>query len=799
MFGSVQCLLDCTFASGYVTSSMNFCKSFNRYYFAVPPQKLILTHWPSSDALQLLCEPLTLESFQPLIPFPASADGLGIEPETWSEVIEVVDDPVVCVKFKCRDNVRVLSTLIAANECKDHEVPAKGKEILTFVTKKDNETSIRATPPNKGQFVLNIYACASAESPSSQKHRLVLSYLIQNKREVMQQVGYPVVNSTAALDFNLRLLYWNAPQRDFCCENQGKLDVVFRARPDLQFYHYITPGKPGDAMAQNPPQVSDQCHFNTITVQNEDGDPNLYMLRGVFPAQGWWTLYLYAKKSDLTESNQTSGYALVATYSVYVGVGNPSQSYPNILSPCISMLQPEPISASGNEIFSFIFNSSKCFDYHSYLTYNEQTAESVDNLTVVERIAGTNKCKLNVIFPRPGKWYVHVFGKDITDSRQVSYSGLFVLQLQVDGLLKNTTFPKVNRAFATTLNVKCPNSGSITFQDDGSPFNYKVIVPEGSIDFIHSIKPHSSRDVNFNDNLLQHCSSLSFEKCKEDSKFSVCSLNAVFPWAGTWTVQLFAASTGSNRYEYLIETKVVVNTPTPNVCFIKLHPPFYNLQLSIPDKFLSYNPSTDKCEIEIPFKAPECIQFVWNMEFVKSGEKFIHQAIVHHQDDSTLNRVLQLIFPKPGEWLFHLYAKTDVSEKQGNDHNYQSVMELRINVSSFNNESGFPHTFEPFRSVFGMKLNKEMLPLVSKVTNIPTTVSIPFYCQPNVKLWYDIDVDSGATSQPAAQLKSTSECCHEVLIDIDKRGKWTVTLYAQNSDSSRKNWTAVLKHVFSSD
>ena len=808
MIGGIPHLLDCTFASGYVSSS-TFCKSFNCHYFAVPPQQMILTHLPSNDFQQYLKEPLTLEKFQPLIPMSSSVNGLGIEPEAWSEVIEILDDPVACITLRCKDNVKVLASVAATNEARDYDTVEPGsQEKFVFSYQEENKVHIRAIPPQKGQFFLNIYACESVENESSQSYRLVLSYLLQNKREVVNQIGYPVVSKAEASAFNFKLLYWNAPNRDYCCENSGKLDVVFRARPDLQFYHCIMPGECVNGATPGPMQGNDAYHFNTLVVQNEDGDPCNYMLRTIFPTQGWWTLHLYAKKpgNDGNFESPQKGYALVVTYTVYVQISVPEQSYPNMLSPYISMIQPESVSASGDEIFSFYFNSSKTFDFHSYITFEEQTGESMDNFTAIETVMESNQCKLSVIFPKPGTWYVHVFGKDVNDPQQKSYLGLFVLQMKVKSSLRNTVFPKLNQALAKALNVHYLNSGSVTFQDNGSPFVCQILVPKGgSINLIHNIKPHNSGDKTstVTEVLLQHCTSLSFGHSTDDSNSStVCSLKAVFPWAGTWTVQLFAASTGSKRYVSLIEVSLLVNNPTPNVCYIKIHPSFHQLNLSIPEKFLSYNPTTDESEMEIPFNAPESVQFVWNMEFVKTGEKFFQQAVIHNQEVNLTpdcNRILHMIFPKPGEWIFQFYGRAN-DDKMEQKHNYQSVMEIRINVTSFNNELGFPHIFDPFHRVFGMALVKEKLPLVTKVTSLPSRISIPFYSPPNVKLWHDIEVDNSSNTQPTAQLNQDSiSSCHELAVEVNKVGKWTVILYAQLTKAEKKNWTAVLKHTISSE
>lgn len=313
----------------------------------------------------------------------------------------------------------IFATLLATNNFETEvEISMKthqGK--FTLIKRQENRVSIRAAPPHKEQFILNIYyAC---DNISTQNYRLVLSYLIQNMRPIVSQVGYPIVGNGAAVKFNFRPLHWNAPNRDHCCEVPGRLDIIFRAKPDLHFYCCIMPGKRADSTGPSPALATNKYHFSTMVVQNEVGDPGLHMLRTIFPTQGWWTLHLCVKKSEIDtsfETLQSNACDWVLVYNVYVQIGIPEQSYPNILSPFISMLQPESTSTSGDEIFSY---SSKIFDFHSYLTFDSQTSVSMDNFTVIENVSSSSQhtYRLNVIFPKPGNWYVHAFGRDNTDPR----------------------------------------------------------------------------------------------------------------------------------------------------------------------------------------------------------------------------------------------------------------------------------------------------------------------------------------------------------------------------------------------
>ena len=75
--GDTWHLLDCTYAAGQAAES-GFKKHFNRFYFAVPPEQLVLTHWPDRADNQLLETPVPLELIQQLIPLSPDAFLQGI-------------------------------------------------------------------------------------------------------------------------------------------------------------------------------------------------------------------------------------------------------------------------------------------------------------------------------------------------------------------------------------------------------------------------------------------------------------------------------------------------------------------------------------------------------------------------------------------------------------------------------------------------------------------------------------------------------------------------------------------------
>lgn len=56
-------LVDCAFGAARITGNTNKKKSYDEYYFLVPPESLILTHLPDDPQWQLLGSPVNREEF----------------------------------------------------------------------------------------------------------------------------------------------------------------------------------------------------------------------------------------------------------------------------------------------------------------------------------------------------------------------------------------------------------------------------------------------------------------------------------------------------------------------------------------------------------------------------------------------------------------------------------------------------------------------------------------------------------------------------------------------------------------
>ena len=776
---------------------MHFNRVYSQDYFAARPEKWILTHWPLSAPQQLLQRPLTLEEVQPLIPVSIPTFALGVEPKTWSECIYIPEgwgDPTMKVNLKATNSDLFFSAKLVECEKSGSLEPngaeASGFERTTFIEMSGDDVTIRAVMPHRGRFTLNVYV-HSISRDSLQKYPLCLSYQIQCEIDPCLYVGYPMTYRMASAAFGFELLHWNIPEKAYISENTGgRVDIVFKAQPGLRFYHSLISGK-SDSLNAN---ASDIHNYKSIIVCDPN-NPSLYMLRAIFPSEGWWTVYLCASNSNVSHCDGTSGYTGLLNYHIFAKVCSQDLFYPHLLSPDVRLLSPEPISASGSDILVVPFSSAEILDFHCYLTYELVAGMSIEECAQVESLDSSlpekpsgHMYQLKVIFPKPGRWYVHVFAKDKSGPTETSIAGLFNICVDVEGAMKNCSFPYLNPIVAGSLNIKLLSNDLVTFADNGEPFIFQFLAPQ-AVDLRHSLEEsdceNGSSTQGQNDIFLQHCTFLSSEA---SGNLSTYTLRAVFPCAGKWAVRLFAVGPNSDDCELAIQLTFNVSNPTPGVGYPIVLPAFQRLGLHIPDENLLYPTSCDKSQFELPFNAPEDVHFTWSMQPLSESdsETYYQQAFVHYLQDHSPNRILHMVFPKSGEWVLHLHAKpTSVSA-------YCPVLELRIGTNAFSDHLSLPQIFEPFITMFEMKIDKSTLPLISRVRKLPSSLTIPFYSPPSVKFWH---VANEGVQSVTRMISNPESGLHELVAEFTEVGRWSISLYAQNIESSSTSWTAVLQHT----
>lgn len=581
--------LDCTLGSGSTSSSSGFVKSYTPDYFAVPPEHLILTHWPTDPEHQLLESSLSLQDIMPIIPVPITTLRRGILPQTWCETLCVPNQsqcPVVSVDIKTIGEHTISADLVPGPEI---DVPHDSFYQNVYMRRVNNQWKIELAIPLKGQYKLNIF---SKPGHKTDEDKSCLSYIISCDANTELKLGYPMLHE-AASRYNLSLIYWNTPTQSHICQNMsGLLNVVFEANPGQNFNHYILPGRVANTSTTT---IGNIKHYNTLLVSNSGIEVSLYQLQAVFPSNGWWTVYLSCDNKETTS---------LLTYYVYVTAGLPNNSYPRILVPHVTLNNIKPITSTGEDLLEMQFVSSKHLDFRHHLTFQQPTSEPLERFSKINlegKIKGYYIYSLQVIFSMPGNWYIHVSGKE---SLEMRYTKLFDLNLDVKGAKTNTYFIDYNRSIGDSLGFRILND-SFKFLDDGQPLSYSFeAMPH--INFYHTIKSSTNDSIS-----EDYCTHLSSESSTE--RTSCYTLNAIFPSSGKWSVQLFAAKKECTNFSPVFSMNVRVSIPSPQLCYPKINSTFHQQNMKI-DKEKALIKTNKNGELELPLQLQKIYALLgaWN-------------------------------------------------------------------------------------------------------------------------------------------------------------------------------------------
>lgn len=776
-------LIDCTLGSGTVSCG-------TQHYFMVPPQHLILTHWPLDTTKQFLKSPLSLYDLKPIIPVPTTTRQLGLHPCTWSEVIKVEKtsaDPVASVSFSLAD---VTTSFVTAKlVLKQHSAEATDKDEFqyhTFVNKiNTNEFIIQAVLPTAGLFVLNIYL--NTIQGNNSRH-LCLSYIIESEKCHNSEVGYPYLYHLPARSFNFVPIHWNNGKKSYnCAHSRGVFSLVFEVNSDVSFYHCLIRGK---ATSTTVSKSCDVYHYNTLIVKD---DKNVYKLLAVFPREDWWTICIAGTKTE----ELISGYTSLLTYHIFVEEGSEKMSYPKIILPHEIFFSPNPITAT-DQVTTLPFASLKSFDFYHYLTLDEPDSElweGYSNIEIVDEYDEQNHSKyiLNVVFPKAGTWFVHVFCVLHNGLNE----GLFNMKIIVDNPTPNTFLVQSNALSQKEYKLQLPNNGIISFADDGQPFSFEFVAADSDLDFVHELKSPNNPPVDY-------CTYLS----RRDYQYT---LNAIFPTPGKWTIELFASRARRNDYDLVLNLKLLVETPAIDQCYPKIYPSFSTFGCKISQHDALMKSVCASGEFKMPFQAPLATYFFFKLE-KESAEQhndFSQQAFVYIDPDNQ-NRILHVIFPEHGHWKLDLYAKKiqQVAEDTTGSHILQISMHSDVCVSG----TTFPLLFEHFYEPYKMYFKPQDLPLPSniRIGKLPRTLTIDYYSPPAVKFMHYAELkmeDKGQSTEQVCcevtehvptRMISDSTGLHRLWVEVANAGCWTVYLYASNAENPAlpDDWIPVMRYVF---
>lgn len=743
----------------------------------MPPQYLILTHLPADPLRQFLNSPLTVQELQPIIPVPMTTLCMGLQPLSWSEVIDVpkdVSDPVVSITMKLNDssNKYIYAKLISQT----HSVSESDQSELqncTYVSQiKENIFEIQAVLSNSGTFILCVYLCK--DIPENQLDHPCLSYIIRSDLVQNDKVGYPFFHPLSAKAFEFKPLYWGSDKKSYNCVHSNQVfSFVFEASSDISFHHYLIKGK---VTKPNMSQLCDVHRHNTLIVANKQ---NIYKLLAVFPDEGWWTIHLFATRVSRFEE-EISGYTSLLTYHVFADSGSPNLSYPRSVMPHTVLFDTNPVAVAKNPavLTTIQFATSKVRNFYHYLTFSQPNGKSWEGYSNVEIASEYDNSfythyKLHVIFPKAGLWFVHLFGK----TRNESYDELFELKIDVFDPTLNTLLVQNNASLQKKFNINVMNHGIITFTDDGQPFSFKFTAPHSNINFAHDL-------ISDGNIALDYCTFLSVDNQKEQNTPHI--LHALFPTAGNFTLRLCIKEDEEDAGNNLLfEIKLTVKNPVLEYCYPKLYPAFSSIGCRILEPNALLQSSCHTGELKLTFQAPNNVHFFCKVQNQTNSEHndLSQLALVHNFPESE-DKTLHCLFPDLGEWKLILYARI-LPEPVEND--YTPILQISTRNMLCKANFSFPLLYEGFYNSLNLYFDPDDLPLPSllHVGKGPAYLVIKFYSPPSVKFTHYAEVkcaDSEIPEHVLTRMMSNidSGLC-ELQVEVLKTGQWTVFVYAKST------------------
>ena len=757
--------------SGYTSFSLQFIKEFNAHYFGVPANYSIFSHWPEKLSEQYLENPISYNDLTFFVAIDVATLNQGLVPINWCETIDVSGaDPHAAVVVKLQQEKPIISAILQPIAAQEYD-ESKFQDLVFIEELEDKFWKIHAVIPSSGRFILNIFL---QNFPFNQK--TYLSYVINCDGDPYDKwIGYPLIFPMPALSFNFKILNWNKSQKAYICKHSDKnpYKMTFKSDTDLLFHHCIVKGRHvyledlehNKFLMYNTKLTSDLKHQHELSV--------------IFPTCGWWTVHLSA--GQICCDNTVSGYTKLLSYCIYAEEGNKEQCYPHIFNPDLVLFKSDPITSPRGIPLQVSFESS----LSKWICSASHTSNDSSGYAVVNPVdKNLNLYQLIAIFPTPGTWSVLVHGQ-----YKDSYAAIFKIQLSVTEGLENTYIVN-SLEEANNYEMKFSDSNLVSFEDNGKPFSCSFEA-SSELELLSVLKEETSELTDFS----------TFLSRSSATELSDYKLFAVFPKSGNWTIKIYARlkATCSSNYDLVATINLCVSNPSPNYCYPKIQPIFYEAGLSLKEEDALLLRQSVMGKFKLPFKAPLGTTFLCKTIHDEHPED--SQLALVQKTSDTGDSCLYAVFPELGDWTISLFAKTPDNKDATN---FTEVFQIRITNSVLKSQYSFPQIFEGFYK-FKINFADEDIPLPSIVdlTSNLEPFLIKFHCPRRASFLHyssyislDSNNVSSETRRMTTMVSNPDTKTFTIQVDVDTVGEWIVYLFAESKKNVDPVWVPVFKYRF---
>jgi hypothetical protein len=431
-------LIESTWGSGFIGEEKRFVRRFESYYFLVPPEQLIFTHYPLDPRWQLLAGSLTKDQF---------LSSPRVWPQFFEDGLALLSNRSGTINAKHEVAVEVLTPQDALLSASLHHRGEKLPDLYTFVHRDGPAYEIKAAFPEAGEYTLTLYSKkAGDEGP----YWSALEYSVVVSEGDSDHPGFPTV--------------WQ-PFFDNPLSLVSHTGGIIKVAKDVE----VVIGAPSDILVSANLMQGDTELPEYLTFVRRDGGN--FIIQAALPQAGDYRLVIYSKPSSDPGLYQSS-----VEYLVVVSEGGPDSSgFPTVWQPFFEnqlslVSHPGGIIEVARDVNVTIGAPS---DVLLLANLTQGGAELSESLTFVQR-EGENY-SIRAVFPRAGEYTLAIYSKRASDPGQYQGSLEYIVRVS-EGIPSTPGFPATYGAFNERGAVLyAPFDGALA---QGSVQTFRVKVPE---------------------------------------------------------------------------------------------------------------------------------------------------------------------------------------------------------------------------------------------------------------------------------------------------------------------------------
>lgn len=173
-------LIESTWGAGHISEDEVFVRDFDDFYFMVPPEQLIFSHFPEEARWQLLGDYVSRSEFESLP---------RVQPPFFENNLGIVSHPAGTIRTQGEVSVTLSAPEDVLVSARVDQGDAKLADEYTFTQRDHADYVVRAVFPSLGEYELVIYAKTKEDEGS---YSSAVAYTVSVSQGLPDHTGYPM-------------------------------------------------------------------------------------------------------------------------------------------------------------------------------------------------------------------------------------------------------------------------------------------------------------------------------------------------------------------------------------------------------------------------------------------------------------------------------------------------------------------------------------------------------------------------------------------------------------------------------